>query len=206
MKTVNKNRLSTKTIAATNQDKGQLYDKICSTLDPSDSPKQKRQKFVKFLRKKIQTNFKKLQSEFENKHISFSSLSNSIIKETDLIISTTFKLATSNLHPTPAPTEAERLSIIAVGGYGREEMAPFSDIDLLFLTPYKTTPWTENVIESMLYILWDLKLQIGHATRSIDECILLGGKDFTIRTSLLETRPICGDKNLGDELTTRLWN
>ena len=58
----------------------------------------------------------------------------------------------------------------------------------------------------MLYILWDLKLQIGHATRSIDECILLGGKDFTIRTSLLETRPICGDKNLGDELTTRLWN
>ena len=85
-------------------------------------------------------------------------------------------------------------------------MAPFSDIDLLFLTPYKTTPWTENVIESMLYILWDLKLQIGHATRSIDECILLGGKDFTIRTSLLETRPICGDKNLGDELTTRLWN
>ncbi|MAV02466.1 MAG: [protein-PII] uridylyltransferase [Rhodobacteraceae bacterium] len=206
MKTVNKNRLSTKTIPTTNQDKGQLYDKICSTLDPSDSPKQKRQKFVKFLREKIQTNFKKLQSEFENKNISFSSLSNSIVKETDLIISTTFKLATSNLHPTPAPTEAERLSIIAVGGYGREEMAPFSDIDILFLTPYKTTPWTENVIESMLYILWDLKLQIGHATRSIDECILLGGKDFTIRTSLLETRPICGDKNLGDELTTRLWN
>ena len=105
---------------AANQDKGQLYDEVCLTLDPSDSPKQKRQKFVKFLQQQIQTNFKKLQSEFENKNISFSGLSNSIIKETDLIISTAFKLATSNLHPAPTPTEAERLSIIAVGGYGRD--------------------------------------------------------------------------------------
>ena len=182
-----------------------FYDKVCLTLDPTDSSKQKRTKLVTLLQEEIRKNFLNLQSKFENKEISYANLSNSIVKSTDIIISTTFKFATLNLHPSPTPTEAERLSIIAVGGYGREEMAPFSDIDILFLTPYKTSPWTENVIESMLYILWDLKLKIGYATRSINECILLGSKDFTIRTSLLETRLICGDTNLGNELTSRLW-
>ena len=61
------------------------------------------------------------------------------------------------------------MALVAVGGYGRGELAPFSDIDLLFLLPYKETPHTEQVVEYMLYLLWDLGLKVGQATRSVDE-------------------------------------
>ncbi len=124
----------------------------------------------------------------------------------DCIVQTVFGVATKTLHPTPPiPTAAERLSLLAVGGYGRSEMAPHSDVDLLFLTPYKTTPWAENVIESTLYMLWDLRLKVGHASRSIDDCIRLGREDFTIRTALLEHRFLVGDRPLADELSQALW-
>ena len=86
---------------------------------------------------------------------------------TDGIVRATFDITINALHPLPNPTESERLSMVALGGYGRGEMAPFSDVDLLFLTPYKITPWAESVIESMLYVLWDLKLKVGHSSRTI---------------------------------------
>ncbi|MFD1809615.1 hypothetical protein ACFSHQ_20665 [Gemmobacter lanyuensis] len=71
-------------------------------------------------------------------------------------------------------------------------MAPFSDVDLLFLTPWKITPWAESVIETMLYILWDLKLKVGHSSRTVRDCVRLGREDITIRTALLESRMIAG--------------
>ena len=124
---------------------------------------------------------------------------------TDQIIEIVLDVATRKLHPLPNPTEAERLSLIAVGGYGRGEMAPFSDVDLLFLTPYKITPWAESVIESMLYMLWDLKLKVGHASRTVKDCLRLAKEDYTIRTSLVEYRHLAGDAGLADELGDRLW-
>jgi len=108
------------------------------------------------------------------------------------------------LHPQGAPTASERLSIVAVGGYGRGEMAPFSDVDLLFLTPHKITAWAESVIEAMLYILWDLKLKVGHASRTIDDCVRLAREDFTIQTALLEHRWIAGDAPLAQQLDDTL--
>ena len=125
---------------------------------------------------------------------------------TDRIIETVFDVARHRLHPKPNPTESERLAIFAVGGYGRGEMAPHSDVDLLFLTPYKITPWAESVIESMLYILWDLKLKVGHASRTVKDCLRLGAKDFTIRTAMLENRFLSGDERLAEELDTALWD
>ena len=92
-----------------------------------------------------------------------------------------------------------------MGGYGRREMAPFSDVDLLFLTPYKMTPWSENVIETVLYLLWDLKLKVGHSSRSIKDCLRLGSEDYTIRTAMLEHRFVCGDINLASQLNDKLW-
>ncbi|SLN51938.1 Bifunctional uridylyltransferase/uridylyl-removing enzyme [Pseudooctadecabacter jejudonensis] len=123
---------------------------------------------------------------------------------TDAVVIEVYHLATTLLHPVGNPTEAERLALIAVGGSGRGEMAPHSDVDLLFLAPYKVTPWAESAIESMLYILWDLKLKVGHASRTVKECIRLAREDYTIRTSLVEERYLTGDRALAAELTTKL--
>ncbi|MBB5720497.1 [protein-PII] uridylyltransferase [Loktanella ponticola] len=124
---------------------------------------------------------------------------------TDQVVGEVLHVAQTYLHPLPNPTEAERIAIIAVGGYGRGEMAAHSDVDLLFLNPYKITPWAESLIESMLYILWDLKLKVGHASRTIKDCIRLGREDFTIRTSLVEYRYLAGDEELAQTLATTLW-
>jgi len=125
---------------------------------------------------------------------------------TDALICAVRDVTLRHLHPLPNPTEAERLTVIAVGGYGRGEMAPHSDVDLLFLTPWKITPWAESVIESMLYMLWDLKLKVGHASRTVKDCLRLAREDYTIRTSLVEFRFLAGDAALADTLRDRLWN
>lgn len=125
---------------------------------------------------------------------------------TDVLVSTAFILAHDHLHRAANPTTSERLAVLAVGGFGRGEMAPFSDVDLLFLTPWKTTGWAENVIESMLYMLWDLKLKVGHSSRTIADCIRQGRDDITIRTALLEHRFIIGDAQLARDLDARLWS
>jgi [protein-PII] uridylyltransferase len=98
---------------------------------------------------------------------------------------------------------AGSLSIAATGGYGRGVLAPFSDIDLLFLTAEDPTPETLRVVEYMLYFLWDLGLKVGHATRSISDCLIEGAKDTTIRTALLDARFLTGDKTLFGEFHRR---
>ncbi len=98
---------------------------------------------------------------------------------------------------------ASRIAVAAVGGYGRGTLAPGSDIDLLFLLPVKKAVWAEPAIEFMLYILWDLGFKVGHATRTIEDCIRLSRADMTIRTAILETRYICGSETLAAELETR---
>ena len=125
---------------------------------------------------------------------------------TDAIVRVVFTLASEVLHPRANPTEGEHLAVMAVGGYGRAEMAPQSDVDLLFLTPYKLTAWAESVIESMLYILWDLRLKVGHASRTVKDCLRLGREDYTIRTALLERRYICGHHPLAIKLRDKLRN
>jgi len=124
---------------------------------------------------------------------------------TDQIIETVVGVATTRLHPLPNPTEGEHLAVIAVGGYGRGEMAPFSDVDLLFLTPWKITPWAESLIESVLYMLWDLRLKVGHASRTVKDCLRLAKEDFTIRTALVEFRYLTGDSALAETLRDKLW-
>ncbi len=91
----------------------------------------------------------------------------------DEIIHALYDYAVRKLYRASNPSEAERLAIVAVGGYGRGTLAPGSDIDLLFLLPYKQTGWSESIIEFILYSLWDTRLKVGHATRSVDDCIRL---------------------------------
>jgi [protein-PII] uridylyltransferase len=123
----------------------------------------------------------------------------------DQLISYAFEFVSTVLHPLVENPRKSRISIVAVGGYGRQEMAPFSDIDILFLTMSKTTSRVENIVESILYILWDMRLKVGHATRSAKECIQLGKTDQTIKTALLECRHLCGDVSLYNNLNKRLW-
>jgi [protein-PII] uridylyltransferase len=121
----------------------------------------------------------------------------------DEIIRVLFEFVVRHLYPSENPTEAERMAIVATGGYGRGLLAPGSDIDLLFLLPYKQTAWGESVAEAILYCLWDIGLKVGHATRSIDESIRQAKADMTIRTAVLESRFLMGDLKLFDELVAR---
>jgi len=122
---------------------------------------------------------------------------------TDEVITALWDFTTVHVFRARNPTEGERLALMAVGGYGRGTLAPYSDIDLLFVRPYKQTAHAESVIEYMLYALWDLGFKVGHASRTIEECIKLSREDFTIRTSILEARRLTGDANLADELIRR---
>jgi [protein-PII] uridylyltransferase len=121
----------------------------------------------------------------------------------DGIIRVLYEFAGRHLYPSQNPSEAERMAVIATGGYGRGLLAPGSDIDLLFLLPYKQTAWGESVAEAILYCLWDLGLKVGHATRTVDECIRQAKADMTIRTSMLEARFLLGDQKLFDEMVAR---
>src|SRR6266404_4918860 len=121
----------------------------------------------------------------------------------DEIIRILFEAATRHLYRSPIPSGAERMAVAATGGYGRGLMAPESDIDLLFILPYKQTAWGEQVAEAILYCLWDMGLKVGHATRSVDESIRQARGDMTIRTAILETRFLTGDRPLYDELVAR---
>jgi len=123
----------------------------------------------------------------------------------DQLIRAMYETAAIRLHPTHNPTEAEKLSIVAVGGYGRGELAPRSDIDLLFLLPYKRTARHEVMVEEILYLLWDLGLSVGHATRTVRDCINRAKEDMVIRTGLLEARHLTGDLQLFNELRTRYF-
>src|SRR5216684_4602014 len=121
----------------------------------------------------------------------------------DQLIRVLYDFVAAHVYPLANPTSGERLTLVAVGGYGRGELAPFSDIDLLFLLPYKPTPHTEQVVEYLLYLLWDLGLKIGQATRSVDECLRQAKADLTIRTGLLEARYLWGEQALFSELKKR---
>ena len=114
----------------------------------------------------------------------------------DQIVRAVFDHVSEHVYPLGSPSTGEVLSLVAVGGYGRGEMAPHSDVDLLFLIPYKLAPRTEQVIEDVLYFLWDLGFKVGQATRSVDECLRQAKADLTICTSLLEARWLWGDQDL----------
>ena len=121
----------------------------------------------------------------------------------DEIIRAIHIYAVRDVYPVDNPSGAESISLAAVGGYGRGTLAPGSDIDLLFILPYKQTPWGEQVTEFVLYLLWDLGQKVGHAVRSVDDCIRMARSDMTVRTATLEARYLTGDRTLFDQLQQR---
>jgi [protein-PII] uridylyltransferase len=122
---------------------------------------------------------------------------------TDQILRLAWDFVTGRLYPLSNPTSGERLLLMAVGGYGRGEMALHSDVDIAFVTPWKSTPWAEQVVEAMLYLLWDLGLKVGHSSRSLAETVAEAASDYTVRTAILEARWLWGDEALFDEVEAR---
>jgi [protein-PII] uridylyltransferase len=122
-------------------------------------------------------------------------------RQMDALVQGTLDFAQTRLYGSSNPTTGEELAVVAVGGYGRQELAPGSDIDLLFLCPYKRTPHLEQMTEFLLYKLWDLGLKVGQAVRSVTECVKLAQSDLTVQTALLEARLLWGSERLFGELT-----
>ncbi len=116
----------------------------------------------------------------------------------DQIICILHETVVTTVHP-----EGEKIAVAAVGGYGRSTLAPGSDIDLLFLLPEKNSENMRKAVEFLLYVLWDMGFKVGHATRTVEECIRLSKTDMTIRTAILESRHICGFEPLVSELESR---
>ncbi|MFD0916932.1 [protein-PII] uridylyltransferase [Pseudahrensia aquimaris] len=121
----------------------------------------------------------------------------------DDLIRVIYDFAVTHVFRVPNLSEGERMAVTAVGGYGRGSLAPGSDIDLLFVLPYKKTALVESIVEYILYMLWDMGFKVGHATRSVDDCIRLSREDMTIRTSILEARFLWGHEPLFEELVER---
>ena len=112
----------------------------------------------------------------------------------DQLVRLAYDFVTTRLIEQPV----EGLSLVGLGGTGRGEMAPFSDLDLMFLTAKSTTAEQERAAEIMLHLLWDLKLKVGHSIRSTPQLIALAKKDMTVRTAFLEARWLWGDEKLFD--------
>jgi len=184
-------------------DRNAMRLSLAGISQQSISDKEKRARLLRVLKKAMDRGRNRVRWRLEGGH----STGSDTVAETrylmDQLIRVLFDYASDQIWKRGVPTKAEKTSVIAVGGYGRGDLAPLSDIDLLFLLPYKRTPFTEKLIEYILYILWDIGLEVGHSVRSINENISQAKQDMTIRTALLESRWVWGDPVITDEFQKR---
>ncbi len=162
-----------------------------------------RDEILMALRRHLGAGQAEIREHFEKRRLSGVAAAHALAALTDEAIRALvlFSKARSN---TADSSGQSRLCLCATGGYGSGLLAPFSDIDVLFLTDENPSPAATARIEFILYALWDLGLRVGHATRSLSDCIHDVATDITIRTALLDLRPICGDLALAAHLRGRL--
>ncbi len=172
-------------------------------LIAEESPKSKRRaKVLEIIKQAHQAGHDEVRRRFEARGLGTEAVRENCFL-VDQLVRIVHDFAAEHEYPAGGATTGQVMSIVAVGGYGRGELSPQSDIDLLFLLPYKRTSRAEQIVEYMLYMLWDLGLKVGHSTRSVDECIRQAKADMTIRTALLESRWLWGDQALFAELKRR---
>jgi len=155
-----------------------------------------RAQILSVLKEKLQHGQTKVQKRFEDGAISALEAATELASAHDVLVVTIFNYADQVLFPGTNPKQASQISICAVGGYGRGELAPFSDLDLLFLhSKQADEKRCAQITEYVLYMLWDLGLKIGHGMRTPAQCISLGRVDETILTTLLDLRFLSGGRD-----------
>ncbi|MGR3493563.1 MAG: nucleotidyltransferase domain-containing protein, partial [Shimia sp.] len=179
-------------------DEGHIAKVLEAAIAAAPSPLDRRKAVVQTLQPARILALRAIEAELLTRPASSRDITTSYARLTDAILRLTHASAARILGINQGVT------ILAVGGYGRGEMALHSDIDLLFLTDTDTAEGAEAIAEEMLYILWDLKLKVGHATRTVKECLKLAKEDHTIRTTLVECRHLIGDEALTETLKAKL--
>ncbi|MGZ9073154.1 MAG: [protein-PII] uridylyltransferase [Rhodoplanes sp.] len=168
-----------------------------STYSPRD-----RGTFVQIFKAALYRGVGEIRRRFEEERIDGEAVVRADAFLVDQLVRTIYDFACN--HAFPGDTSAGAgMAVAATGGYGRAELFPFSDIDLMFLLPEQSARNRENIIEFVLYMLWDMGLKVGHATRTVGDCIDLARRDLTIRTSLLESRWLWGSQRLYREFERR---
>ena len=173
-----------------------------SELKGLDDQSDIRSKATIILKEKYKNGTKEIKKAFEKDAATSEIIISAYSKLTDGIVRSAIYVAEELLTPK---SNSGVFAVLSVGGYGRQQMAPHSDVDILFLVPTKIDNRIHSIIENTLYILWDLKLKIGHATRSIKDCLEIAKSDFTVKTALLESRFLYGDNTLAGNLDKKLW-
>ena len=118
----------------------------------------------------------------------------------DVVLRHVFKAADENYRQTHSH-DAVPVALVAIGGYGRGELSPYSDIDIMFLhdSPGRSTshhPYLKEMVEQVLYMLWDVGLKVGHSTRSVGEAVTQANKDMQSKTSMIESRRLIGSEKI----------
>ncbi len=118
----------------------------------------------------------------------------------DVVLRHVFKAADENYRQTHAD-DVVTVSLVAIGGFGRGELSPHSDIDIMFLhnTSSRATslhPYLKEMVEQVLYMLWDVGMKVGHSTRSISEAVVQANRDMQSKTSMIESRLLAGDEKI----------
>jgi len=178
-------------------DRKAFQAKLCALADDvegADFTKPKLRGDVLTLFKAVQDSGRtEIQRRFEAGEASGSATLRAGAYLLDQIIRTLQEFTYAHVYPA---LQDEHIAMVATGGYGRAEIAPHSDLDLMFLLHHAATDEINKAVEWMLYMLWDLGLKVGHATRTVADTVALAKTDITISTSLLEARWICGDLDL----------
>ena len=157
------------------------------------------------IRTRFQAGRGAIRARVEHEALSGLDAARSLCALQDALIQVLYDFATKHFYYAQNPTSAEHLAIVATGGYGRGELAPGSDIDVLFLHPAKRNAWCESITEFVVQMIWDLGLKVGHAARTLNECARLAEEDSTIQTALLEARHIAGDRKLYERMRAAFW-
>ena len=122
------------------------------------------------------------------------SVVNAITAMSDILITKLFRCICDDL--SGSNQSGEQMTLVAVGGYGRGELNPFSDIDLMFLHSGKAPHRTEDIAQKLLYFLWDMRLDVGYSVRTLNDCLEMAKADSTVKTAMLDSRFLVGSKPL----------